>query len=157
MQGYSQSTRRIWLIKMLFFSLAFTAKQAGTHGQSTQSQGFGIHCAGQTARLSGLDPSSTNSWLDHGIRTLELHVWVQNLVKSDRMKHWNMKFNGSAKSLFKLAVYAAHSELRNLKLSRPYFRQWATNSNLEAILWLHNLNFLLPESMKKSTIIINIY
>lgn len=108
---------------MLFFSLAFTARQAGTHAHSTPSQGFGIHCAGQTARLSGLDPSSTNSWLDHAIRTLGLHVWVQHLVKSDRMKHWNMKFNGSAKSLFKLAVYAAHSELRNLKLSRPHFRQ----------------------------------
>lgn len=149
MQGYSQSTRRIWLIKKLFFSLAFTAKQAGTHARSTQSQEFGIHCAGQTARLSGLDPSSSNSWLDHGIRTPGLHVCVQHLVKSDRLKDWNMKFNGSAKSLFKLAVYSAHSELRNLKLSRPYFRQWATNSNLEAILWLHNLNFFSRSQWKK--------
>lgn len=63
------------------FTLVFNMEQTGkTHTQSSVcSQGVGVLCSGQSSRFSGLYPSSTNSWKDHGIRTPGFYFYVQNL------------------------------------------------------------------------------
>lgn len=80
------------------------------------------------------------------------------LVQSNGMQHWNMKCNVSAKSMFKLASYYTQPVQNwGICLSRPCFRQWTTNPNVEFILLLHNFNkFLFPKSLKKNAKIINL-